>query len=275
VIDPQLAVAIGLNEAIVIQQLNYWLQINRRDKNNFRDGYYWTYNTYTEWQKQFPFWNERTVRRIFTDLETRGLVISGNFNRLSLDRTKWYRLDYEKLELILVPQLQQPRDDANLLLRIAKNGAPSGQVVRIDEIESENNKVSLSDSDNLSAPLGQLVRTNNQRLTSETNNLDIDIDKDLDEEKKRDLDLSKSKKSNKNSSLKKIAVMLSFSYFGVDADDHAIATKIGIGIKKYGADKILTLLQNTKKDSDLTGDAFLSECWRSLDSSSGGGDRNE
>ena len=41
VIDVQLATAVGLNEAIVLQQIHYWLQINKRDNKNFYEGHYW------------------------------------------------------------------------------------------------------------------------------------------------------------------------------------------------------------------------------------------
>ena len=39
-IAPELAVAVGLNEAIVLQQIHYWTEINRKANKNQRDGYY-------------------------------------------------------------------------------------------------------------------------------------------------------------------------------------------------------------------------------------------
>jgi hypothetical protein len=98
IVLPSLAVKVGLNEAIVLQQIHYWVQLNKKMKNNFRDGYYWTYNTYEQWQKQFPFWHVITIKRIIASLEKKGLIISANYNKLSIDRTKWYRIDYERLE---------------------------------------------------------------------------------------------------------------------------------------------------------------------------------
>ena len=49
VVLPELACKIGLNEAIILQQLNYW--INKSTKTY--DGKQWVYNTYNDWQKQF------------------------------------------------------------------------------------------------------------------------------------------------------------------------------------------------------------------------------
>lgn len=95
---PQLAKAIGLNEAIILQQIHYWNEINKKTKNNFKDGYYWTFNSYEGWCEQFPFWSESTIKRAMRNLEKLEVVIVGNYNRLKIDRTKWYRIDYKKLE---------------------------------------------------------------------------------------------------------------------------------------------------------------------------------
>lgn len=103
VILPSLAEKIGLNESIFIQQLHYWL----KDSNNIRDGFKWVYNTYEDWQDQFPFWSIRTLKRIITGLENSGYIITSNYNQLKIDKTKWYRIDYEKLnELVARPSCQ-------------------------------------------------------------------------------------------------------------------------------------------------------------------------
>jgi hypothetical protein len=97
IILPSLAEKVGLNEGIVLQQLHYWLL----DSKNIRDGHKWVYNTYEDWQKQFPFWSVRTLKRIITGLETEELIITGNYNKLKIDRTKWYRINKEKLDSLM------------------------------------------------------------------------------------------------------------------------------------------------------------------------------
>ena len=99
IIRKKLAKEIGLNEAIVLNQLHYWIEKNKRAGNNYYDGRYWVYNTYEDWQKQdFEYWSVKTIQRIFSKLESIGLVISGNYNKMPMDRTKWYTIDYDKLE---------------------------------------------------------------------------------------------------------------------------------------------------------------------------------
>ena len=48
---PKLATEIGLNEAIILQQIHYWL----KNSSHYHDNRKWIYNSYPEWQKQFPF----------------------------------------------------------------------------------------------------------------------------------------------------------------------------------------------------------------------------
>jgi len=101
VIIPELAEAIGLNEAIVLQQIHYWIIMNKEAGRNFEEGRYWTYNSINQWEKQFPFWSKSTIRRTITSLEGQGLIVTANYNKLKIDRTKWYSIDYEKLNEVL------------------------------------------------------------------------------------------------------------------------------------------------------------------------------
>ena len=102
VMDPDLAVLVGGWESMFLQQIHYWVEINRESGRNYREGEYWTYNTYENWQKQFPWLSVRTIKRVIINLESKGLLITGNFNTLKIDRTKWYRIDYGALESMYV-----------------------------------------------------------------------------------------------------------------------------------------------------------------------------
>lgn len=101
---PSLAEKIGLNEAIVLQQIHYWLQHNQRGKQNdyFMDGRWWTKGNYTDWRNNnFTWWSEATVKRTFLALEKAGLLISANHNDDKFDHTKWYTIDYQALDGVI------------------------------------------------------------------------------------------------------------------------------------------------------------------------------
>lgn len=122
VVLPTLAVKVGLNEAIILQQLHYWL----KDSKNVRDGYTWVYNSYEDWHEQFPFWSVRTIKRIITGLKNKGIIVSGCFNKMKADRTKWYRIDYEKLNEVINGNNDMCHDDSDNVAR------PSCQVGTMD-----------------------------------------------------------------------------------------------------------------------------------------------
>jgi len=112
---PKLAAAIGLNEAIVLQQIHYWVEKFKevKDAHHKQNGQWWVWNTGSEWQENFPFWSERTVWRVIESLrkpheatETdkrvtrKALIITGNYNQKGYDKTLWYRIDYDELEQV-------------------------------------------------------------------------------------------------------------------------------------------------------------------------------
>lgn len=100
IVNTDLALVLGdLNEAIVLNQLNYWIEINKKAEKNLVDGKYWVYNSYSDWKaNDFPYWSEKTIQRTFTRLESKGVVLSANYNKLAIDKTKWYTINTKKLQ---------------------------------------------------------------------------------------------------------------------------------------------------------------------------------
>lgn len=92
-----LAYAIGLNEAILLQKINLWLNCKHHDTN----GRNWIYNSYRSWKEQLPFFSESTIKRTLKNLIDMGIVLVNNFNKDQRDRTLWYSIDYEKLDIIV------------------------------------------------------------------------------------------------------------------------------------------------------------------------------
>ena len=71
IILPSLALEIGLNEAIFLQQLHYWVlksSINFDNKN-------WVYRTTKEWEKEFPFWSVSTIKRVISSLKKMNILV--------------------------------------------------------------------------------------------------------------------------------------------------------------------------------------------------------
>ncbi|WP_053366318.1 conserved phage C-terminal domain-containing protein [Bacillus sp. FJAT-27245] len=125
-VSPSLAAKIGLNEAIVLRQLHYLLEKNQ----HMIEGRSWIYNTYSDWQKQFPFWSESTIKRIFKSLKDLGYVVTGNFNKYKIDQTKWYTIDYEQLNEVAEEGLQvYSGEEHSLEKKEAEEEVPVAEVI--------------------------------------------------------------------------------------------------------------------------------------------------
>lgn len=95
VVVPELARKVGLDEAIFLQQLHYELQV----KSIERDGHKWMYRTLKGWTEVFSFWGFDKVKRLVMKLEKKGLIVTTDqYNKLKMDRTKWYRINYTEIE---------------------------------------------------------------------------------------------------------------------------------------------------------------------------------
>lgn len=96
-VAPTLAAKIGLNEAIMLQQIHFWIIHPKSVKKNGRS---WHYETYDKWLLQFPFWSLSTVKRISKSLCDKKLVIAEALSSNKSDRTLWYTVNYEQLNKI-------------------------------------------------------------------------------------------------------------------------------------------------------------------------------
>lgn len=97
-----LAVLIGDREAIALQQIHYWLEINRKAnkaETHFTEDKWWSFNTWNEWQKNnFPFWSVATIQRVFESLANKGLVILRDHEKRN--KGKWVTICYAVLEAL-------------------------------------------------------------------------------------------------------------------------------------------------------------------------------
>ncbi|MFT6451365.1 MAG: hypothetical protein ACJA06_000847 [Halocynthiibacter sp.] len=90
--DPDIAARVGLNAAVIFQNITFWIEKNQANRRNFRDGRYWTYNSISAFGELFPYLSEKQIRTALEKLVSAGLIIKGNFSDDRYDRTCWYAL---------------------------------------------------------------------------------------------------------------------------------------------------------------------------------------
>ena len=96
----EVATKYGMLEAVLLENINFWVAKNKANEKNFYDGFYWTYNSITALSKLFPYSSRATIFRALHNLEDAGLILAGNYNKDASDKTKWYTLT-KKGELLL------------------------------------------------------------------------------------------------------------------------------------------------------------------------------
>jgi hypothetical protein len=126
---PGLATSIGLNEAIVLQQLHFQLQNPRNGR--VIDGVRYIFNTYAEWRKHFRFWSVPTIKRTFLRLEQEKLVKSLRDDKHDHNQRKFYTIDYNALKK------HKPREST---FHIPKKGK-SSLSARTDQIDPGSDQI--------------------------------------------------------------------------------------------------------------------------------------
>jgi hypothetical protein len=88
--ETDIAVLYGVDEAIMINNLSFWIAKNEANGRHFYEGRFWTYNSIEAFSKLFPFWSKGQIRRILNSLIDKEVIVTGNYNASARDRTIWY-----------------------------------------------------------------------------------------------------------------------------------------------------------------------------------------
>ena len=96
--DVDHATQYGVEEAIAIYNFQFWISKNKANGRNRHsveiDGKEaertWTYNSIRAYGQLFPFWSIEQRKRILKSLIEQKVLITGNYNKSNIDRTKWY-----------------------------------------------------------------------------------------------------------------------------------------------------------------------------------------
>lgn len=88
----EVAVQYGMAEAVLIENLRFWITKNAANGQHFYEGRFWTYNSARAYAELFPYLSEDKIQRTLKKLEQAGAVLTGSFHENRYDRTRWYSL---------------------------------------------------------------------------------------------------------------------------------------------------------------------------------------
>lgn len=111
--DVELAEKFGLNNAIFLQDIAYWIEFNRKNDTAFKDGRYWTYSTMNELAERHPYWNKNQVRHIVDTCKKNGWIIVEHYDKSSYNRRNWYSLSDEIMSIISYDSVPGSKEKIN------------------------------------------------------------------------------------------------------------------------------------------------------------------
>lgn len=91
-VSRKLAALLGLNQALVLQIIQYALH-ESWEMSNFNTLFKCTTISNKEWRDYFPFWSEDTIQRSIKNLEKRRLI-----KIHMIQKMRFYSIDYKLLE---------------------------------------------------------------------------------------------------------------------------------------------------------------------------------
>lgn len=98
--DIENAIKFGLIKAVILGIIQKWCDYNKKNKNHFYDGFYWSgHMTPKDFSEQTGI-KENTIRTYLKELLNDKIIIAGNYNKKAFDRTRWYRIYTQPLDTI-------------------------------------------------------------------------------------------------------------------------------------------------------------------------------
>lgn len=88
--DVGIAEKYGMAEAVLLENLFFWVKKNSANERHQHDGRYWTYNSRKAFSRLFPYIGEKSIERALNHLVSEGLLLKGNFNEDRFDKTSWF-----------------------------------------------------------------------------------------------------------------------------------------------------------------------------------------
>lgn len=111
IFDIEIAKQYGINAAILLENIGFWIAQSEANEINFHDGSYWTFNSCRALQELFPYMSKRQIHSALEKLINDGLIVTGNYNKVAYDRTLWYTLTQKGKSILHFGTMDFPKKE--------------------------------------------------------------------------------------------------------------------------------------------------------------------
>jgi len=92
------AIKYGVKEAILLQNIIFWVSKNRSNAKNFRYGRYWMYSSVRQFNTQFhPYFSTSQIRTGLKSLEKQNVIIIRELNVRNYSNPNWFTVTDQSL----------------------------------------------------------------------------------------------------------------------------------------------------------------------------------
>lgn len=172
--DTDIAQEYGIEEAVVIHNFAYWISKNAANNTHLYDGRYWTYNSADALLELIPeFKTIDKIKRVIKSLIENDIILKGNYNKTTMDRTCWYAFTDKGLELISRYNISTRCKVQNCQMQSAKMHDGKCENARaIPNIYTDSN----IDNDNISHNIiNDIIQDNNQKKEIKRKKSELDL----------------------------------------------------------------------------------------------------
>lgn len=111
---------VGVNAAIVFENIAFWIEHNKKNGKNEKEGRFWMYSSNQDLAENFEYLSVKQTRTAIEKLIDADYIMPGCFNRHGYDRTRWYALASKGESILQTSQIDLP---------VKANGVPTGAKV--------------------------------------------------------------------------------------------------------------------------------------------------
>lgn len=107
--DVDIAKEYGVNAAIILYNINYWIIKNEANGVHNHDGNTWTYNSVRAFAELLPYLSEKQIRSAIKVLIDKSVIVEGNYNTSPYDHTTWYAITEKGKSILQKGQIKVPK----------------------------------------------------------------------------------------------------------------------------------------------------------------------
>ena len=171
--DVNIAKEFGILEAILLNNLEFWIAKNEANGTNYYEGTYWTYNSTKAFNELFPYVSQRQIQNALKKLKEKGIIQTGNYNKSSYDRTLWYAFTQEGKSIMQKCKMDYAnlvKDNANMLNGNVENVEPIPNINTNDKTTNINSNIK-SNENNVIEPVKEAEKINYEKIVNRLNEL--------------------------------------------------------------------------------------------------------